>query len=205
MTGMDLRYGISGNNGAQPAGTEGGEKALVAFVVVFGISLYPIFSHDFISINDIYNHVAPAAVLARYGEIAAFKEYWIPNLRFVPYLGFDLVAGKLMSWFSLGWVVKLMVAASFLSLFGGAVLLSRVVHGRWSSLALISGIFLFNRMLLSGVVNYLFGVGLSLMGASAWMALRERGAIVRLTALCAVSRIASVNVVEKVRHSEAVI
>ena len=96
-----------------------------------------------------------------------------------------------MSWFSIGFVAKIMVAASLLVLFGGAVLLSRIVHGRWSVVALICALLLISRMLLSGLVNYLFGLGLSLLGAAVWIALRERPAILRVAALCGFATAAS--------------
>ncbi len=162
-----------------------GPTAFIAFIVTFCISVYPIFSHRIISINDIYNHVARAAVLAHYGEVAAFKEYWVPNWQFVPYFGFDLVADGLMAVFAMGFVVKVMVCASLLMLFAGAVVLSRVAHGKWSAVALICSLLLFSRMLLTGLVNYLFGLGLSLLGASAWIAMRERPAILRIAVLAA--------------------
>jgi hypothetical protein len=175
----------------------GGPKALLAFVITFGIAIYPVFSHDFISINDIYDHVARAAVLAHFDEVESYSQYWAPNWHFVPYFGFDLVAGGLLSWFGIGFVAKLMVAASLLSLFGGGVVLSRIVHGRWSAVALTCALLLLSRMLLSGLVNYLFGLGLALLGASAWIALRDRPTYVRVlvlgsfaTAVCAVHLLA---------------
>lgn len=160
-----------------------GPVALLAFIVTFSIAVFPIFSHDFVSMNDVYNHVARAAVLAHYNDIATFKQYWVQNWRLVPYLGYDLLQVWLLSWFSMGFVVKLMIAASFVALFGGTMVLSRVAHGRWTAVSLISVVLLLNRTLLAGFVNYLFGVGLSLLGAAVWVALRERSLIVRLTAL----------------------
>lgn len=103
----------------------------------------------------------------------------------MPYLGYDLVEVWLLSWFSMGFVVKLMIAASFMTLFGGAVLLSRVAHGKWSAVVLMCALLLLNRTLLAGFINYLFGIGVSLMGAAAWIALRERSTLLRMAVLTA--------------------
>jgi hypothetical protein len=151
-----------------------GLTAVAAFVMALGLAGYPVFSHNFVSMNDVYNHVGRAPVLAHYDDVAAFRTYWIPNWRLVPYVGFDLVAVALLPWFSLGMIVKLIVAGAFVSLLGGAMLLSRAVHGKWSATTLICALLLLNRTLLAGFINYLFGIGVSLMGAAAWVALRQR-------------------------------
>ncbi len=162
--------------------------ALLAFIVAIGVAGLPVMANDFVSMNDVYNHVARAAVLAHYNDIPAFREYWVPNWRLVPYLGYDIVEVWLLSWFSMGMVVKIMIAATFVALLGGAMLLSRMAHGAWSAVTLACALLLLNRTLLAGFINYLSGVGVSLMGAAAWLALRERAPpLVRLVAFAAVA------------------
>jgi hypothetical protein len=162
-----------------------GWHALIAFVVVFAAAVYPVFARDFVSINDIYNHIARVAVLARYKDDPTFMALWVPNWRFVPYLGFDLAALGLLSFFGMDLVVRLMVAGSLLSLFGGAVLLSRTAHQRWSAVVLLCALFLMSRTLLSGLVNYLFGLGVAFLGTTAWIRLRERPTVTRVSVLTA--------------------
>ena len=164
--------------------------ALIAFIVAIGIASFPVFSHDFVSMNDVYNHVARASILAHYNDVPAFKNYWLPNWRLVPYLGYDIVEVLLLSWFSMGIVVKLMIVATFMAMLGGAMLLSRVAHGRWSAVTLTCVLLLMNRTLLAGFINYLFGVGVSLMGAAAWIALRERAPLVRLGVFAVIATVA---------------
>lgn len=162
--------------------------ALIAFIVALGLAGFPVLANDFVSMNDVYNHVARAAVLAHYNDTPSFKEYWLPNWRLVPYLGYDIAEVGLLSWFSMGVVVKIMIAATFASLLSGAMLLSRVAHGAWSAVTLTCALLLLNRTLLAGFINYLSGVGVSLMGAAAWMALRERASPpVRLAAFAVVA------------------
>src|ERR1700732_5008916 len=56
----------------------------------------------------------------------------------------------------------------------GTLALGRALQGRWSALPLIASPLLYNGVLLVGVMNYLFGIGLALWGFAAWVALRER-------------------------------
>ncbi|HET6307883.1 MAG TPA: hypothetical protein VFG12_11890, partial [Rhodopila sp.] len=162
-----------------------GWHALITFGAVFAAAVYPVFARDFVSINDIYNHIARAAVLSNYHNDPNFITLWAPNWRFVPYLGFDLAARGLLSFFDIDLVVRLMVATSLLSLFGGAMLLSRTAHRKWSAAALLCALFLMNRSLLSGLVDYLFGLGIAFLGTAAWIKLRERPAVTRISILAA--------------------
>lgn len=175
---MAISQAISRDRFNMPTAT-----ALLAFVVICAVTLFPIFSHQFISLNDVYNHIARAPVLAHYNDVPAFRQYWIPNWRLVPYIGFDLVALGLLPWFSLGVIVKLIVAGTILSMLAGAMLLSRAVQGRWTAVTLTGALLLLNRTLLAGFVNYLFGIGVSLLGAAAWIAMRQRGAPLRVIVL----------------------
>jgi len=97
-------------------------------VLTFTIAVFPVFSSDVLSMNDVYNHVARAEVLAHYASDPALQTYWTPNWRLVPYLGYDLVSVGLLSLFGAGFVVKVMTALSLLMLFGGGVLLSRAAR-----------------------------------------------------------------------------
>ena len=166
--------------------------AFAAFVVALAIALIPVVSNHFISLNDVYNHVARAPVLAHYDQTPAYQTYWELNWRLVPYLGFDLAALGLLPWFSLGAIVKIMVAGTFAAMFGGAMLLSRAAHGRWSLAVLPCVLLLLNRTLLAGFINFLFGVGIALLGAAVWVALRDRGAPLRLLVLAAFATVLSV-------------
>lgn len=157
--------------------------AFLAFIVTVGISVFPVFTHQFISLNDVYNHVARAPVLAYYHKIPEFTKYWVPNWRLVPYAGFDLIAVGLLPWFSSGMIVKIMVSATIALMLAGVMLLSRAAHGRWSAFVLVTAPLLLNRTLLSGFINYLSGIGVCLMGAAAWIALRDRGPVVRMLVL----------------------
>ena len=56
----------------------------------------------------------------------------------------------------------------------GTLALNRALSGRWSVLPLVAAPLLYNNLLLVGVMNYLFGVGVALWALTAWISLRER-------------------------------
>src|SRR5258708_946286 len=68
---------------------------------------------------------------------------------------------------------RIFTISIFVAILSGTLALGRALNGRWSALPLIASPFLYNGVLLVGVMNYLFGVGLALWGFAAWVALRE--------------------------------
>jgi hypothetical protein len=63
----------------------------------------------------------------------------------------------------------------------GTLALNRALIGRWSALPLLAAPLLYNSILLIGVVNYIFGIGLVLWALAAWVALRDRPWLWRMT------------------------
>jgi hypothetical protein len=72
--------------------------------------------------------------------------------------------------------------ASFVLILSGTFALNRQLHGRWSVLQLAAFPLLYNYVFLVGTMNYVSGIGLSLWALVAWIALRERNLVLRLTA-----------------------
>jgi hypothetical protein len=57
---------------------------------------------------------------------------------------------------------------------GGVIWLNRVATGSWRLWPLLGFLFLYNRILLWGFVNYLFGIGVALVGTASWLALERQ-------------------------------
>src|SRR5258705_9320652 len=87
------------------------------------------------------------------------------------------VLARVIDIYQAGQLFLILIFAVTLS---GALMLNRALSGRWSALPLASAPLLYNAMLLVGVMNYLFGVGLTLWALAAWIGLRERAWYVRL-------------------------
>ena len=63
---------------------------------------------------------------------------------------------------------------------GGTVWLNRAATGRWRLWPLLAFLLLYNRIFLWGFLNYLFGIGLALVAAAAWLSLERKRWWVRI-------------------------
>ena len=69
---------------------------------------------------------------------------------------------------------QIFTTLAFVLIGSGTLALNRALTGRWSPLPLIALPLLYNGVLLVGVMNYIFGIGLALWGLAAWVWLRDR-------------------------------
>lgn len=153
------------------------------FVVSVGLAALPIFSNRFLSINDYLNHLARSDVLLHFNSKAAFSRFYTPHWRILPNLALDLWVfgfGQLLPVDPAG---KLFVAVTLATVLGGVLILHRVTFNKWSLWSFLAIVLLYNRLLLVGIVNYLFGIGLWLLVLSLWIKLRQRHPLIRVSAL----------------------
>ena len=73
---------------------------------------------------------------------------------------------------------KLFLVLTFALIAGGTLWLNRVATGRWRLWPLLAFLLLYDRILLWGFLNYLFGLGLAICGLALWLALEDKPALV---------------------------
>src|SRR5262249_62211214 len=121
-------------------------------------------------------HVIPAIAsdpdLARFYKIA-----W----QMIPTLRMDLVVPVLHRVTDIYVAGQTYIIITFVLILSGTLALTRQLYGRWSVLPLIAFPLLYNYVFLVGTMNYVSGIGLSLWALVAWIALRERNLVLRLT------------------------
>jgi hypothetical protein len=159
-----------------------GRGALAAFLLLFLAVLVPLASVDLPPLVDYPNHLARMVILADGGHSSWLAEYyrilWSP----LPNLAMDVLVPPLLH------VLPLMAAGRvFLALLlavtaAGMLLLHRALWGRWSYWPCLGLLLLYNRIFLWGFVNFLFGLGLAFCAAALWVAIRRRGALLRVVA-----------------------
>jgi hypothetical protein len=129
----------------------------------------PPFSTALPPLVDYPNHLARMHLLAEGGN-AFYAVRWGP----LPNLAEDLIVPPLARVVPLDTAGKLFLVMIFALMAGGAVWLSRVASERWQLWPLVAFLLLYNRILLWGFLNYLFGIGVALVGTAAWLALEGR-------------------------------
>ena len=156
------------------AGDLPGWAIAVAFIAVTAAVSIPVATHPLPPLSDYINHLATAHVVDAIGSDPDLQRFYRIEWQPIPNLMMDLVVPALHRFMDIYLAGRIFTIAIFVFILSGTLALNRALMGRWSALPLIAGPFLYNGVLLVGVMNYLFGIGLALWGLAAWVALRER-------------------------------
>jgi len=145
---------------------EGRTAVLAAFAVLLAIVSVPLFSTVLPPLVDYPNHLARLHLIAEGGN-AFYAARWAP----LPDLAADLVVPALARVMPLELAGKAFLVLTFALIAGGTVWLNRVATGRWRMWPLLAFLLLYDRILLWGFINYLFGLGIAICGLALWLAL----------------------------------
>jgi hypothetical protein len=155
------------------ASFSGTQVAVLCGALLMLVSI-PILTQPLPPIEDYVNHLARMHVMASLGADPDLARFYEIDWQIVPNLMMDLVVpplAKVMGIYKAGQVFTVVTFALILS---GTLALNRALFRRWSLLPLIVAPLLYNYAFLTGVMNYLFGIGIALWATAAWVALRER-------------------------------
>ncbi len=181
-----MHSGVTGGARARPmrAGLDLCDLTAAQFALLFAIffivAAVPILVVETVPLFDYPNHLARMHILAQDGRSAIIGRFYVAEWRPIPNLAMDLVVPLLSRVMPLALAGKSFLLAIFLLIAGGTAALHRVLFGRWSAWSLLAFLLLYNRILLWGFVNFLFGVGLLLVALTSWIGLRERAMWQRL-------------------------
>jgi hypothetical protein len=98
----------------------------------------------------------------------------------IPNLIMDAVAPALAQAFGIYAAGQIFTLLTLALLATGPMAVHRALYGRFSALPMVALLFLYNGMLLFGLMNYLLGLGIALWGLAAWIVLRDRSVWLRL-------------------------
>lgn len=152
---------------------------LLGFVLVTGLTLWPILSHLYLPLADLPNHVARHHILteAAAGPLTAYYEARfaiVPNAAadFLWFLFADRADPvRFSQWVMAGYAVNLIAATAALS---------RFLHGRWSLWPLSVALVVFNANYFWGFQNFLTTVPFVIWGLLLWLALESRATVLRM-------------------------
>lgn len=146
----------------------------VLFVVLMAAASIPIATHPLPPLADYANHLARAHVIDAIGSDPNLARFYTVEWQIIPNLIIDLVVPMLHRFMDVYLAGQIFTILAFVLIGSGTLAFNRVLTGRWSALPLIALPLLYNGVLLVGVMNYVFGVGLVLWALAVWLALRER-------------------------------
>lgn len=152
------------------------------YAAFYALAAVPVLRAGILPLVDYPNHLARMQLLASLPHDAALQRFYALAWRPIPDLAMDAIVPLLLPVVSLALAGKLFVLLVFLVVTGGAAVLHRVVCRRWSPWPLLAFLVVYNRLLLWGMLNYLFGLGVALLALAGAVALSRRGAVLRLAA-----------------------
>ncbi|MGH7012613.1 MAG: hypothetical protein ACREEL_00395 [Stellaceae bacterium] len=150
------------------------------FAALLLIACIPLILTPLPPLVDYPNHLARMHVLAGLGGSPLLQQYYAVAWRPLPDLAMDVLVPPLLGAVSLQTAGKLFLVAIYFLSAGGVAALHRVLFRRWSAWPLAAFLLVYNRLLLWGFVNFLFGLGLAFWALAGWIAWRERGIVLRL-------------------------
>jgi len=143
----------------------------IAFIALLAVVSVPVFSTVLPPLVDYPNHLARMHLLAEGGN-QFYAVRWAP----LPNLAEDLIVPALAHLMPLDLAGKIFLVITFGLIAGGTLWLNRVVSGGWRWWGLLGFLLLYDRILLWGSLNYLFGLGVAICGVALWLGLEERRA-----------------------------
>src|SRR5689334_1843731 len=146
----------------------------IFFVLLMAVVSIPIATHSLPPLSDYVNHLARTHVIDAIGTDSNLSRYYSVEWQIIPNLMIDLIVPVLHRFMSVYLAGQIFTILAFFLIGSGTFALSRALNGHWSPVPLLALPLLYNGVLLVGVMNYVFGIGLALWALASWVLLRER-------------------------------
>lgn len=144
------------------------------FVLLSAVAATPVITNPLPPLSDYVNHLARMHVITAIGSDPLLDKYYELQWAVIPNLIMDLIVPFLHRFMDVYLAGEIFLIAIFVITLSGTLALNRALYGYWSAMPLISFPLLYNGVLLVGVMNYLFGIGVALWALASWIWLRER-------------------------------
>lgn len=151
-------------------------RQITLYVLLLSVSVAPLMYEPVPPLFDYPNHLGRMFMLAK---PSAFYE---PRWAFLPNLAMDATVAVLGHVMPIEVASRVFLALTIALLAGGALALYYQVHGHLTAWPYVVFLFAYNRIFLWGFVNYVFGVGLALLGLSLWLRFRDDLTVYRIVA-----------------------
>lgn len=147
---------------------------VLLFVLLGAVAAVPVLTQPSPPLADYINHLARMHAITVLDSDPLLAKFYELKWAVIPNLIMDLIVPPLDRFMGIYLAGKVFLIAIFVVTLSGTLALNRALYGYWSALPLIAFPLLYNGVLLVGVMNYLFGIGVALWALAGWVALRER-------------------------------
>jgi len=154
--------------------------SLAAFVVLVVGALIPVLLVRVAPLADFVNHLSRMHVIAVAGHDQWLDAFYRIDWQVLPNLAMDLVVPSLARISNVYFAGQLFLIAVILSLVTGPLAIQYALGRKFNAFPMVGFLFIYNGVFLTGLVNYLAGVGIGMWGLAAWIMLRERTPILRM-------------------------
>lgn len=146
------------------------------FLLAWAITGIPIFLLHGVPGVDTPNHVARLHVLASLQENQALSSFYRSHWAILPNLAVDLFITPIVYIFNVNalWLMKVFLVNTIGLTGAGFALTNRAISGKWSLFGLFGLLFSYSYVLGFGFINYLFGIGMSLLFIGVQLSLKDR-------------------------------
>jgi hypothetical protein len=144
------------------------------FVAVTVLASIPVLTHVLPPLSDYLNHLSRGYVITHIGADPELARFYFVKWQVVPNLIIDAAMLALNPFAGVYRAGQIFTLTAFVLILSGTLALHRALFGNWSALPLVAAPLLYNEVMLVGVMNYIFGVGVALWAIAAWVALRDR-------------------------------
>ncbi len=158
------------------AAREGNAVRLVAAsaALFFLIACWPILHGQVPPLGDYVNHLARMHVIAAGGRDPLLTRFYAVEWKLIPNLAMDIFVPPLIGAVGIYLAGKIFVLTAFALVLSGAHAIHWALFRRLSLGPSVAALFLYSEIASSGLLNYLFGIGLALWGIAVWIGLRSR-------------------------------
>src|SRR5258707_3900159 len=139
-----------------------GAQIAVLLVLMLLLASIPIWANQLPPLSDYVNHLARMYVIATISNDPDLARFYEINWQIMPNLVMDLTVPPLVRLMTIYHAGQIFLVATFALVMSGALALNHALFGRWSALPLVAFPLLYNYIFLTGLMNYIFGIGLSL-------------------------------------------
>ena len=146
----------------------------VLFVLIIVIASIPVITHTLPPLSDYLNHLGRTYVINNGGADPDLSRFYFIKWQVLPNLMIDVAMLVLNSFLDVYRAGQVFTIVAFVLILSGTLALNRTLFGYWSALPLVAAPLIYNGVLLVGVMNYVFGIGMALWALAAWVALREK-------------------------------